>query len=450
MSSTGSATGLRAVSLMCLLAVAQALPQQIETRTNVIVPSTRKGCFADKANGHRLLDRASYADDAMTVEACAAFCAGRRHKYFGLEYGRECYCGDDYSGAAVNDSECSFACAGNSGQSCGGRLRLDLYANNLFTPRAPAQLATPYLGCFVDRGSPRTLPDNLVGASDMTAEKCAAHCAAYPYFGVEYGRECWCGHSAPTAVAPESDCSFACAGDDAQLCGAGNRLNAWGPLPTPPTVANFTYAGCFTDQRDARTLTGRVLYDPAMTLAQCAAFCAPYSYFGVEFGSQCYCGTAVANGAAARPQAECAMRCGGEHNMCGGADRLSVFAAAAGGAAPRNPAVAGFAYQSCWAEQGGAARVLAAEERRSDDMTVERCAAVCSGFKYFGLEYARECYCGNELVGGAAAPEEQCSYLCMGDAGQWCGAPDRLNVYVAVEAAAPAATVPAGPVTTVA
>jgi hypothetical protein len=155
----------------------------------------------------------------------------------------------------------------------------------------------------------------------------------------------------------------------------------------------------------------------------------------------------LAESAAQVPQAECAMRCGGDSaNVCGGADRLNVFASVDCKPDPANvPAVAGFAYQSCWADNV-AGRVLTGKELRGDDMTVEKCAAFCQGFRYFGLEYASECYCGDELA-GEVAPEDQCSQLCSGDALQWCGAQERLNIY-AVDAA-PTFTITDAPLPTV-
>jgi hypothetical protein len=281
MASTGSMTGLcAAVSLIALAATAQALPHKRDGASY-----TRQGCFVDNLNGHRLLDSASYADDAMTVETCAAFCT--KYQYFGLEYGRECYCANSLSTLAVDDSDCSFSCSGNSAEKCGAADRLDVYINSLYVTRKPATLEAPYLGCFVDQGA-RALPDNLLGADDMTAQKCEAHCENHSYFGVEYGRECWCGNSPPTTPAPESDCSTGCAGDDTQLCGAGNRINVWGsPLPSPATVGDYEYVGCFTDSGDQRSLRGSVTYDPAMTLEKCAAACAAYAYFGVGMSNLC-------------------------------------------------------------------------------------------------------------------------------------------------------------------
>jgi hypothetical protein len=434
MASRSPKIGLRAaVSLIALAATAQALPHKREP-----APYTREGCFIDNLQGHRLLDSASYADDTMTVESCAAFCS--KYQHFGLEYGRECYCADAHTALPVDDSDCSFPCSGNSAEKCGAADRLDVYTNNLYTARKPATLEAPYLGCFIDQGA-RTLPDNLLGADDMTAQNCAAHCADYSYFGVEYGRECWCGNSPPTKAAvavAESECSSPCAGDDTQVCGAGGRINVWGsPLPSPDTVGDFEYVGCFIDDNDNHLLRGRVHFDPAMTLEKCAGLCASYIYFGVEFGSQCYCGADLEDSAVEVPQAECAMRCGGEYgSVCGDANRLNLFTSIDCRDDPANlPAVSGFVYKSCWTDDV-AARVLTGKEVRGDDMTVETCAGACQGFRYFGVEYGRECYCGDELAGEAAS-EDQCSEVCMGDAAQWCGAAGRLNVY---EVAAPTTT----------
>jgi len=129
-------------------------------------------------------------------------------------------------------SECSMPCAGDASQRCGGPNRQDLYINLVYSPRKPASLlpAATYLGCFVDDGNPRVLPDgNMLGAEDMTAEKCRDHCKGYAYFGVEFGFECWCGKTRPgiVPVGGEAECGFPCRGDDEQVCGGPNRVNVW-------------------------------------------------------------------------------------------------------------------------------------------------------------------------------------------------------------------------------
>jgi hypothetical protein len=130
------------------------------------------------------------------------------------------------------------------------------------------------------------------------------------------------------------------------------------------------------------------------------------------------------------PESDCSMECSGNGSeICGDANRLNVYSnpALADSTGKSLGQVGNFQYQSCWTDDVDA-RSLTGDTYRGDDMTVESCAAFCEGFAYFGVEYARECYCGNELT-GQAAPEADCSELCIGNVTEWCGGPDRLNLY---------------------
>ena len=163
---------LRALPLILSLAStvsSLALPGLVSTR----VPQafTRDGCYLDNVNGARAFSAASYAADGMTIESCALFC--NKHKFFGLEYGRECWCGDEKlpQTTIAADSDCSFACAGDATSKCGAGYRLDAYTNNAYTGRSPAHLDNiPYLGCFVD-AYPRVLPSKPIAGPDMTGAK---------------------------------------------------------------------------------------------------------------------------------------------------------------------------------------------------------------------------------------------------------------------------------------
>ncbi|KAM7214138.1 WSC domain containing protein [Rhypophila decipiens] len=262
-----SQPSLRAASLLSIFAAAQALSgqsNQLETRQSPTFSEI--GCFVDGENG-QALKGPSIAGNDMTVDKCANFC-GLDYKYFGVEYGSECFCGNEYAASTASSGECSFSCAGNPSQTCGAGNRINIYNNRRYSPRVPGSVEGKlYQGCFVDNGNPRVLPSNLLGSDVLTAELYAEHCDGYAYFGLEHGRECWCGTSAPTVPAPESECSFPCAGNDRELCGAGGRINVFGPVP--PAVGDFSYQGCFTDNNDDRVLSGKVVLDGAMTVELC-------------------------------------------------------------------------------------------------------------------------------------------------------------------------------------
>lgn len=427
----------RALSLLCLALTGSASPHlHIHRQTGP--PSVRTGCYTDNTGGQRALSADSTGTGTMSVQECSAFC--RRYQLFGLEYGRECWCGNTLGSQSsqVSDSECSFPCAGNSAQKCGAGNRLDVYENGAYSPRQPAAITgAPYIGCYADSGAPHPLPSNIISTNDMTGAKCAQNCAGFKYFGTEYGQECYCGDTIPATKVSDADCSIPCAGNNDELCGAGQRLTVYERAQNPPTVADFSYHGCHRDSTSQRSLTGPQANRPDMTLETCADLCAQYGWFGVEYGSQCFCGTDLA-ASAAEPElsdSECDAPCGGNsRELCGAADRLSVYTnAGRANSPPRNKiTVVGsgnttFAYESCWKDLVSA-RALGDDPTASDDMTVERCAGVCASYAYFGVEYTTQCFCGN-VLSGTSAPETECSYVCGGDGKEWCGAAERMNLY---------------------
>jgi iron transport multicopper oxidase len=87
------------------------------------------GCYTEATTG-RALSAFTYASDSMTVDSCSAFCAGKGTTMMGIEYGRECYCGDSTNAGAVlaPTSDCTMLCANNTLQFCGAGDRLDMYS----------------------------------------------------------------------------------------------------------------------------------------------------------------------------------------------------------------------------------------------------------------------------------------------------------------------------------
>ena len=67
-----------------------------------------------------------------------------------------------------------------------------------------------YLGCFSDPSNSRTLSYQAYSSSTNTPAACAAACPTYQYFGVEYGKECWCSNSFGNPST--GSCNMVCAG----------------------------------------------------------------------------------------------------------------------------------------------------------------------------------------------------------------------------------------------
>jgi len=105
-------------------------PQLKQTVSNYVF----QGCYTEATNG-RALSTKTYANDSMTLESCAAFCFP--NSMFGVEYGRECYCGNKLSVGSVyatDQGDCSFLCPGDNTEYCGVRLPCSSFFSVLCLP----------------------------------------------------------------------------------------------------------------------------------------------------------------------------------------------------------------------------------------------------------------------------------------------------------------------------
>ncbi|KAF4554906.1 Hypothetical protein D9617_3g019750 [Elsinoe fawcettii] len=91
-----------------------------------------QGCAPDNVGTRTLTGYSNvYNTDQGTtsVDTCIAKCKG--YQYMGLEYGKQCFCGNSIPTDRVPSSttygQCNMPCAGNSSQICGGGSQLSLY-----------------------------------------------------------------------------------------------------------------------------------------------------------------------------------------------------------------------------------------------------------------------------------------------------------------------------------
>jgi len=95
-----------------------------------------------------------------------------------------------------------------------------------------------------------------------------------------------------------------------------------------------------------------------------------------------------------------------------------------------------YSYYAC-ASEPQVGRLLPSQILNDGDaMTIKACLAVCDGFQYIGVEYGRECWCGNVLNtaanGGtptANLSDASCNFKCPGNSSEFCGAGSKMNLY---------------------
>ena len=110
---------------------------------------------------------------------------------FGLEYQRECYCGNTLNpgSVATPQTDCKYSCMGNKSENCGGDLRLNLYQFGAASVSEKVDNTYAYQGCYTEATNKRALTGKSYFNDSMTVEACATACLGYKWFGVEYGRE---------------------------------------------------------------------------------------------------------------------------------------------------------------------------------------------------------------------------------------------------------------------
>ena len=100
---------------------ASPLSQQLDSRAPTAVSGwTYSGCFKETSGG-RALDGNSLFSDTMTVQICATFCTNNGFDIFGVEYGRECFCGTTLrrDSLPAPETDCSTPCRGKASDTCG-------------------------------------------------------------------------------------------------------------------------------------------------------------------------------------------------------------------------------------------------------------------------------------------------------------------------------------------
>ncbi|KAF2799827.1 WSC domain-containing protein 2 [Melanomma pulvis-pyrius CBS 109.77] len=229
----------------------------------------------------------------------------------------------------------------------------------------------------------------------------------------------------PTPTLVSSSSEFATS--TTTLPSSSSPVSSSTPIPSFP---GYDYTGCVNDSSSDRTFTAKGQIADTNSYESCAAFCSGYMFFGVEYGTECYCGNALPPFAAPYPDSECNMPCAGNRaELCGAGYRLTVFKSLTLYPAPSNPAISGYTYSGCYIDNVNV-RVLGDSFLFAHDMTVPMCAGFCAGKKYFGVEYGEQCWCGDALGQSGLVDEWECSMECSGDQSSFCGAGNRIGVWV--------------------
>ena len=107
------------------------LPSKVDLTCNNFTSRIYSGpsglCYEDTKDGTRVLPHKAHYSDKNTVPFCMEACSKKGYKYAGVEYAKECFCGNKLPKSQRLIAECNMDCSGDKSQKCGGGNRINVY-----------------------------------------------------------------------------------------------------------------------------------------------------------------------------------------------------------------------------------------------------------------------------------------------------------------------------------
>ncbi|PVG02883.1 WSC-domain-containing protein [Serendipita vermifera] len=375
------------------------------------------GCFSELSDGALLLETVApwNATSLKTcVESCYTF-SSTPFVYAGIFNGIECRCGNELPAGAtqVEQANCKTPCAAGTDLWCGGPSAYQVYKLP-FTPTPPAtQDPTQPVEEPTPSSSP-ILSDSLDGTIAESPAPSSDPASSESPDGTIVDNPI----PSPTADVPS---------------------NTEPTIPSSLTISNgltFSAAGCLNDlfEPTSRLLRGPFFKSDAMTPTVCADSCfkSGYPYAGVEYGNECYCGSAVF--VKDLPIDGCRQACSGDASVaCGAPGQLGLYSIDDWSwiVAPRPlPTSSDGKWQSVGCYIDDLTRNYTPINFFDGEISVDLCTSACdsSGFTRAALEYGNGCFCGDDIETALQADPHDCDTLCPVGGGT-CGGGWRWDVY---------------------
>lgn len=101
-----------------------------------------------------------------------------------------------------------------------------------YCPKENLPASNKTIGCYKDEKDYRLLSGYFTNfKSSNSPKKCITMClqSGFPFAGVQYGTECFCGANAPPVdlKIPDEKCDMKCSGDPEELCGGYFAMNVY-------------------------------------------------------------------------------------------------------------------------------------------------------------------------------------------------------------------------------
>ena len=301
----------------------QSKPPALPSKRDSTIPAgwSYYGCVEESWD-ERLLEGFAFSSSALTPLQCLTECQRRGYTLAGTEYGDECYCGNEFVGSGGNktsDAECDMPCQGDSTETCGEAWLLSMYS-------------------YSGSNSSGSCTTTTVSTDNSTSTSVAATSTATS--PVETSNSTLVADPTPSnatasntteianATATVSSSIVSDAATTASTTATATTTSSAASASVTASDSSEWYAlGCAIDT-SSRILSGYALDGQSdMTIDSCLELCEDqgYSFAGVEFGDECYCGNSIPGNVTYSDDA-CNVVCSGDSSeTCGGSWALDLY-----------------------------------------------------------------------------------------------------------------------------
>uniref|UniRef100_A0A1I8J1D5 WSC domain-containing protein n=1 Tax=Macrostomum lignano TaxID=282301 RepID=A0A1I8J1D5_9PLAT len=308
------------------------------------------GCYIDKKKRDLPVMAGS---GSMSIPKCYRLCRAKKYAYFGVQYSKECWCGNSYGKYGKRSkSECRMKCSGKKSTFCGSSWRNSIYTTGLPARRRPRVSRLPLSRCSQhsvgwNGKCSRAIDGNTnqnYGKKSCTHTRTATGAwwqartsrrARITSVRIYNRRDCCANRlrnfvikvDGRVCASYRSSRAFSVRTFRCNAVGRTVRIQTRNRVPltlcevqvfgryakgrSRSRTPGMRFVGCYIDKkkRDLPVMAG----SGSMSIPKCYRLCRAkkYAYFGVQYSKECWCGNSYGK-YGKRSKSECRMKCSGK------------------------------------------------------------------------------------------------------------------------------------------